>query len=130
MSRLANWFLNRAEWAAKISSSEPAIILSEHSITIKYEKPDSNFRRVWDTSMYKRGNIFRSKHANAIKVNVNQEDLDLVASDRYKHFMNLKIIKDAFISKGERNEMIRYLLFGLIGLNVIMMIILVVGLQS
>lgn len=123
MSKMANLFLSISKSIAKARSSEPAIITSEHGITIKYETPSKEGNRIWDKSMYSWGNIFIKGYANPVKINVeNNENAQMIASQKYKDFMKTKVIRDAFFADTFENKKLLYGIIAGIALQIITLI--------
>ena len=82
---------------ARLFNYELKIVLTEHKIKVKFDKPDRE-ENCWDDSHWIRGNIFLKGIANPINIKKSDvkesEDVEIITSDRYKTFMEQSLIDD------------------------------------
>ena len=117
---------------AEKRSKEPAVIIGENRLYINYVNPDKMDNYVWDDDMYENGNLFLKGKANAIKVDkesTQKNSVELIASKRYKQFMQSNAIAQAF-NPDNMDTRRKYLLLGLGILNILILGIQVVTLSQ
>ena len=128
---LSNWLLELAKSAAKKSGREPAIIVDEHSIEIKFRNPESD-NYAWDNDLYNWGNIFFKDKANPIKLHADKDLKDgynLISSKKYQQFMKFDAISQALNPNAKRDQKLQYLLYGVASLQVLLLFT-IVGLMA
>lgn len=88
--------LNAVRQLMRVFNLETEIVLTEHKIKTKARKP-KNSDKAWDDSHWVYGNIFIKDYANPVKIakdKVEENDYHLIASERYKTFMEQDLIDD------------------------------------
>ena len=154
-STFANSFLVAGRTIGQLLGLELAVVVSDHSITLQMEAPDTN-KRAWDPEMYKSGNLFVSGYANPIKPRVNQHpdletpntvdvqevDVDedrnkssgdvndshaeLITSGRYREFMRQDLISQLLTPESRWN----LLVWAVLALGVLQFLAIIVTLYS
>jgi hypothetical protein len=88
--------VNALRGTARLFGYELKIVLTEHKIKTKFDKP-SREGNCWDDSHWIRGNIFIKDIANPINIkksDVEDEDVEIITSERYKRFMEQSLVDD------------------------------------
>lgn len=101
LPRFSTLLVGTARGVSRLFNNELAVIITPHKIKLRMMDPDSD-AVAWDESHFTHGCIFFQGWANPIKPKVpddnesglESEDIDLIASDRYKKFMEQSLIDD------------------------------------
>lgn len=94
--KILNWILGLAVGVASLLGYKLMVSVDEHRIDVELTKPEELRERIYDTSHYVNGNIYRKGYANPIKPLLDKagKKVELVSSERYKEFMRMKILKE------------------------------------
>lgn len=111
MGKIATFAIDTARQLSQMFGNELAVIVTPHKIKIRMLDPD-NTRRDWDSRMFESGNIFLAGFANPVKPKIpdTEEDakesyeMDMIASERYKDYMEQSLIKD-IIREGKDDKL-------------------------
>lgn len=147
---IANTILNTGRSIGRTLGLELAVVVDEHSLTIKMVKPQ-NSTRDWDPSLFKSGNLFFGRYANPIKPYVQRhigiDELDEVdvddssnddESDDSGPHVGMKS-SQAYVESIEHNavsqllnpkERWQLLAYGMLALGILQFIIMIVILYS
>lgn len=147
---LGNTLIGWGRRVGRGESSELAVELSEHSIDVKMVHTNTD-ARAWDSTLYKRGNVFVEGYANPIKPTVDYrkelEDPDtvdvvegngesqevasdggeethvsLISSPRYRDYMRQDLISQLLNPR----EKLRLLAYGIIALGILIFLNIIV----
>lgn len=125
------WFMESVAYSAGFKLR---VIVSDHSVKIKFVKPDKD-TRAWDTNLFKNANLFVQGYANPFKPRVNHNsklenpdtidskdgepdgenhetavsdrEVDLIASSRYRDYMRQDLVSQLLTPK-EQWKLIAY----------------------
>lgn len=94
--KLLNGLVGLVVGIARLLGLKLKVQLSEHKIKLSLVEPDKLENEAYDSTQYANGNIFLEGYANPIKARFDdaKENLELIASERYKHFMRMSLLKD------------------------------------
>lgn len=152
-----NWLLSLALGLGSALGLKQRVELSDHSINVSLTLPSTD-RRAWDTNQYRNGNVFVDGYANPVKPRVNHreqlEDPDtidvedgepddgpagetetdtdasghvsLISSSRYRDYMRQDLVSQLLTPK----EQWRLIMYGVIGLGVLMFVNMVLLVYS
>lgn len=103
MSVVANTLLNAANAWASLRNKKVAYIIGEHEIEQQFVNPDKMTRYHWDDEMYGGECMYIKGQANPIRPRVNEEDdeVEVITSDKYQAFMQQSVISEAFSTGGQ-----------------------------
>lgn len=124
---MANGLLSLVEGIAFLLGYKIRIKLDEHKIYIDFVDPKNDKMRAYDWNHFVNGNVFLRGKASPIKPLLDDnDDVDVIGSDRYKKLMRNKVITDLIKSQEEEGWTTRQIaMFGLIitGMNFAMIVI-------
>lgn len=94
--RILNFVVSLAVGVAEVLGMKLKVELSEHRINLSLVEPEKLTKRAYDSNHYENGNVFIEGFANPVKVKLDdaRDELELIASERYKHFMKMTLLKD------------------------------------
>ncbi len=129
-----NYSLSLAESVAYVAGFKLRVIISDHSVKIKFVRPDKD-TRAWDTNLFKNANVFVKGYANPIKPTVehnsklenpdtidhregepdeetsetdgSDREVSLIASSRYRDYMRQDLVSQLLTPK-EQWKLIAY----------------------
>lgn len=96
LDKIFTAMLNLIRSIMRAFNLETEIVLTEHKIKTKAVKPERS-EKAWDDSHWVHGNIFIKDYANPVKISkekIEENDYHLIASERYKTFMEQDLIDD------------------------------------
>lgn len=103
MGKIIELYLTLGRVFLKLFGYKMGVILKRHKIDLKAIKPDKHkdTDRYFDESHYIDTNVYVENYANPVKINDQGEELELIASDRYKKFFKMDILESiARLSEG------------------------------
>lgn len=144
-----NATVSMAESVAYAAGFQLRVITSDHSVQIKFVKPDKD-TRAWDTNLFKNANLFVEGYANPIKPRVehnsklenpdtvavregepggeteetagSDRDVSLIASSRYRDYMRQDLVSQLLTPK----EQWKLIAYGVLGLGVLQFVAILV----
>lgn len=93
---------------ADVLGMKVKVELDEHKIDLSLISARELKKRAYDDGHYVNGNVFYKNFANPVKAKLDEgkDKLELITSDRYKHFMRMSLLKDLIKSaEGEGMSM-------------------------
>jgi hypothetical protein len=81
------------------------VMLNKHKIDQEYTIPDKT-NDAWDFDTYYNGNLFLEDKAQPLRLNKDNNRLKLMSSDRYRSYMNNKLVDDIVSASEEGTDMI------------------------
>jgi len=131
MTRLENFALGVAKTIAQLKGSELSYRITEHSIDTSFVKPQNTDSRVWEDN-YNEGCIYIGNYANPVEITIPEnenEDYNLVTTQKYKTIMKQDAIREAFNTEGTGLDFTTKMIIGNIIIT-FMIAILIVGTQA
>ena len=92
----SNFLLGLADGIASFGGYDLEIVVDDHEIEFSFVDSEDLDRRAYDGDHYVNGNIFRDGYANPIKPVLDdaEDEVELIRSDRYKDYMNQKLVRE------------------------------------
>lgn len=144
-----NFTVSLCESVAYAAGFQLRVITSDHSVRIKFVKPDKD-TRAWDTNIFKNANLFVEGYANPIKPTVehnsklenpdtievregepdgendetdgSERDVSLIASSRYRDYMRQDLVSQLLTPK----EQWKLIAYGVLALGALQFIVIAV----
>jgi hypothetical protein len=113
--------VNALRGTARIFNLELRIVLTEHKIKTEFVKP-KNSDVAWDSEHWVYGNIFVEGIANPVKITkskLEEEDVEIITSDRYKTFMEQSLIEDMLQASKSSGLSLKQVAIALGALNIL-----------
>lgn len=125
MSRIANWFLNRAKSFANSRGSKLAIEIDENAINYKFEKVKKDEKRTWE-NFYANAGIFVKNHVEEVKINaadLRNEKFKITEKAQLEPVFKANLAKSlwGFAQQDNRQEQLQYIIIAGLGIVVFMM---------
>ncbi|WLW38201.1 hypothetical protein [Halorubrum spindle-shaped virus-BLv25] len=148
-----NYTLWAAESVAYAAGFKLQVVVSDHSVKIKFVKPDKD-TRAWDSNLFKNANLFVQGYANPFKPRVehnsklenpdtidiqegepdgeNDEtdgsngDVSLIASSRYRDYMRQDLVSQLLTPK----EQWKLIAYGVLAIGVLQFLAIIVTLYA
>lgn len=154
LTGLATWFVRKGRGMGRLFGRELVVEQGEHDLKLSMEKPD-NDARAWDSSMFKRGQVFVEGYSNPVKVSIDhnpgidQKDtvdvtesetgedddeesgesddrVEVIASPRYQQFMEQELISQLLNPEEQWNK----LLYGMLAIGALQFMAIIVTLWA
>lgn len=101
------------------------IEVDEHKLYVELDELKDNIGKAYDRNHFVNGNIFIKGSSNPVKPVIQNGDVELVSSQRYKSLMRNKVIEDLIKSQEEEEGMttrkIALLGLGVTALNMVVL---------